>query len=97
MFTFRHAARTVSAIDINKEIESMEDKLDQFCQRGSGWVLENVVHLFWCRTAFNSIPQRIGHHRGFKLPPALKEKQAVVNVINAPQDECFKYELKLIL
>ena len=75
----------------------MESKLDRFCQRGSGWVLEEVVQLFWCRTAFNSIPQRIGHHRNFKLPPVLKAKQAVVNVINAPQDECFKYVQHLFL
>ena len=90
LFTFRHAARPVSSMDIAGEIETMEEKLDTFCQRGSGWVLEKVVQLFWCRTAFNSIPQRVGHHRGFKLPQALSAKKAVVNVVNAPDDQCFK-------
>ena len=68
----------------------MERRLDEFCQNGSGWQLEEVMQLQWCKTAFNTIPRRVGHHRGFKLPPALAHKKAVVNVVNAPQDECFK-------
>ena len=89
-FGFRHSARPVSEIDINEEIEKMEKRLEEFCQRGSNWVLQKIIHLKWCRTAYNSIPRHIGHHRQFKLPLELKKKKAVINVIDAPQDECFK-------
>ena len=90
IFGFRHSARPVPDLTIEEELNHMEERLDTFCQRGSGWQLKNVKQLFWCQTAYNTIPQHIGHHRDFNLPPALLAKKAVVNVNDAPEGECFK-------
>ena len=90
IFGFRYAARPISSISIEDEIAYMERRLEEFCQNGSGWQMKKVKKLFWCKTAFNSIPRHIGHHKGFKLPPSLVHKKAVVNVIDAPHGECFK-------
>ena len=77
-------------ISIDEEMDEMERKLESFCQKGSDWRLEKIIQLSWCQVAFHSIPRRVGHHRGFKLPCGLRNKKAVVNVTNAPADECFK-------
>ena len=89
-FGFRHSARPVADLNIDDKINHMEGRLEEFCQRGSGWVLQRIVRLLWCRAAFNSIPRHIGHHRNFILPLILKNKKAVINVVNAPENECFK-------
>lgn len=89
-FPFTHAARPLNDVDFDKEKTVMEKHLDAFQQNGSGWQVVAVEQLEWIQSRYQPIPNRKGHHRDFTLPASLKSKMALINVSDAPANECFR-------
>lgn len=94
---FHISAKTTQSYSLDEEVNEMNRRLDEFVQKGSGWQLARVDKLEWRFVQFNSIPFHVGHARNFKLPSNLVSKKAVINVINAPDGECFKYAVLSVL
>ena len=88
---------TVQSVDIETQRREMEERQDIYQAKGSGSPMRHIVQLQWSLSKYHSIPFHVGHARGFKLPPKLALKQAVINVSNAPNGECFKYALLSVL
>lgn len=78
-------------VHIVKQLEKLEQRLQEYQQRGSGWSLSRVVRLEWLFVQYNSLSTHTGHGRLQTLPTALANKKAVINVTDAPENECFKY------
>ena len=85
------------SVDIDVQRLEMEERQDLYQAKGSGSAMRNVVQLQWSLTKYYTIPFHVGHARGFKLPRELTLKHAVINVSNAPDEECFKYALLSVL
>jgi hypothetical protein len=66
--------------------EDLGRRIEEFIQRGSGWVFERVL----------SLEVNVARYRALRgdgyvdLPPCLKQKQAMINVQNQ-DNECFKW------
>ena len=67
-------------------IETIEERIQNFTNRGSNWVFEKVLSLDVQMTQF--IPQRERSY--ISLPNVLKNKKAVINMKNE-DNECFKW------
>ena len=71
---------------IDSMIETIEERFQNFTNRGSNWVLERVISLEVQMTQF--IPLRGRSY--IPLPKVLKNKKAIINMKN-DDNECFKW------
>jgi hypothetical protein len=61
----------------------MQDSFEQFQERGSGWVVDRIEHL-----DAHMAPYRPINGGSYKpLPPALKNKRAIINIKNLTDHE----------
>jgi len=90
----RHQQESVlKANEINEALDrafpSIQEKLEKWTQKGSGWVVDGVETL-WLDVARYQ-PLRGGSY--IPLPAALGNKKAVINVKNK-DDHCFRWALR---
>ena len=81
----------LESTDIHEIYEEITDEIEEEIQKvreaeGSGWVFEEVKDLTLHITKYN--PLNAGSY--IDLPPALKKKQAIINMKNE-DNECFKW------
>ena len=77
--------------DLNEIYDEMKDEIEEEIQKvqeavGSGWQFEKVIKLVLHTTRWD--PINAGSY--IDLPPALKNKKAIINMKNQ-NEECFKY------
>ena len=77
---------------LNPALPSIQEILEKWTQRGSGWVVDRVETLWLDITRYQ--PLRGGSY--IPTPPALRAKKAIVNVKNK-DDHCFWWTLRSIL
>ena len=77
---------------LNQAFPRIQETLEKWTQRGSGWVVDQVLTL-WLDIARYQ-PLRGGSY--IPLPPAVRLKKAVVNVKNK-DDHCLRWALRTAL
>eukprot|EP00732_Lithocolla_globosa_P003492 Lithocolla_globosa_v1_NODE_2830_length_1855_cov_6.504444.p1 type:complete len:266 gc:universal NODE_2830_length_1855_cov_6.504444:131-928(+) len=71
---------------LNNAFDQIDDRIDKFTKKGSGFVYEYTNHV---KVFFNKYtPMRGASY--FKLPPAIADKEACVNIQNE-DEKCFEY------
>ena len=91
-FAFHSKIKLVlEGTDLNEIYDEMKDEIEEEIQKvqeaeGSGWKYEKVIKLVLHTTRWN--PINAGSY--IDLPPALKNKNAIINMKNQ-DEECFKW------
>ena len=78
---------------LNQAFPRIQETLEKWSQRGSGWVVDQVLTL-WLDIARYQ-PLRVGSY--IPLPAAVRHKKAVVNVKNKKDDHCLQWALRSAL
>ena len=94
---FHNPTTTLKSYSVANEMQEMERRMDECTEKGSGWRLARVEKLELRLAQFNSIPFHVGHAPKLNLPPKLALKQACVNIVGAPDGECFKFAVLSVL
>uniref|UniRef100_A0A158P4F2 C2H2-type domain-containing protein n=1 Tax=Tetranychus urticae TaxID=32264 RepID=A0A158P4F2_TETUR len=77
---------------VKEWMEEVELSIDQFTQRGSGWVLQTVKVL---EIRIGKLKEHSGGCASVKLPPSLKQKKSLISPLCSK--DCFKYSILIAL
>lgn len=92
--TYFHCAYTsISSIEIIDEyihdcFEQLINQVDQFTQRGSGWILDNI---FYIELRIAKYRPHTGGCDSVSLPHQIKSKKAILNI--RTKNDCFMYSI----
>jgi hypothetical protein len=73
-----------------------DEKLQNFTNRTSNFLVRRIESIDMHLLRYEQIPYWVGHSY-FPLPSALKNKNAVVNVCNTGDNDCFRYAILSVI
>ena len=91
-YTQQNAVLNEDEINLDEQIAQILEKIENFVQSGSGWVVDSFMTLWLDFAKYE--PIKGGPY--FPLPTALKNKRAVINVKNE-DDDCLRHTLRAAL
>lgn len=75
---------------LQRLLEQIYQRMDEFSERGSGWALKTVCNLTICINKYDALNARYGTF--IDLPNVLKRKNAIINVKNR-DNRCFAWAI----
>ena len=89
------AAETENSIDLENVKHDLQNQIESFQDKGSGYKLLNVEFIDMNIASRYTISHVVGYGKMYNLPHKLKAKKAVMNVVLpiGKENECFKYAI----
>jgi len=76
-------------LNIPNIIATVQNSIEDFTSRGSGWIVSQILNLTLCIGVFRPM----SGSSFIKTPPEIEKKKAIINVRNHNNNDCFQFSI----